>query len=69
VQLYYEKQMRRYCVNAWQFEELSDDEEYALCRRAECEIRRFWMYQSFNVKLCFISEAQTVVTQEDWWKD
>lgn len=68
VQQYYEGQMNRYCENAWAFS-VTPDPGYSFCRRAECKIRRLWLEQYFDVRLCSDTAEQTVVTQVDFWED
>jgi len=68
MQQYYDKQMRRYCEDSWQFETESD-RQYSFCSEANCSIRRFWMEQYFSVHLCTATVTQTVVIQVDSWQD
>ncbi len=69
IQHYYEKQMRQYCKNKWQFEERKNYERQSQCRTAWCEIPRLWMSQSFHIDLYSLSEAETRVVHTDFWED
>ncbi len=68
MQQYYDAQMKRYCTNTWQFKNWSSL-EYPLCRAGDCEIRRVWAEQYFEIYLCAVSPTQTMVVQMDLWED
>jgi hypothetical protein len=65
MQAYYQSEMHHYCVSDWQFDSAPDCTDCLSCRRASCEIRRFWMEQYFCVTLCSLSPSLTKVSQVD----
>jgi hypothetical protein len=68
IEQYYTGQMNQYCTGEWQFENIAKSQDQR-CGQAACSIPRFGLEQYFTVRLCTLSETETLITHIDSWQD
>ncbi|MEM7533634.1 MAG: hypothetical protein AAF639_15730 [Chloroflexota bacterium] len=69
IQQHYNDEMRRYCVYSWKYETVNDQDSGDICKKTQCEIRRYKMDQEFRVEMCLGSDKEVKVEQIVLWED